>query len=79
MHSWIAVHGLIDGIYVLVFMFQLNVVDPNVNFEGCRNRCECSLENVALAMEQVQSVFGEALKMFLWAYQMTHVLCKFFR
>lgn len=24
---------LIYGIYVLVFMFQLNVVDPNVNFK----------------------------------------------
>lgn len=24
-------------------MFQLNVVDPKVNFEGCPNRCECSL------------------------------------
>lgn len=36
---------LIYGIYVLVLMFQLNVVaiDSNDNIKGCPDRCECSL------------------------------------
>lgn len=69
---------LIYGIYVLVLMFQLNVVDSNVNIKGFQIAANAVWQNVAMAMEQDQSVFGEVLKMFLWAYQMTRVLCKFF-
>lgn len=35
---------LIYRIDVLVLMFQLNVVDSNVNIKGCPDLCECSLE-----------------------------------
>lgn len=36
---------LIYGMYALILMFQLNVVDSNVNIEGCPDRCKCSLAN----------------------------------